>query len=185
MAETFAENGAEVTLISGPVNIKAKNRNIKIIPVESAEQMFNETKKHFPENKIIIFAAAVADYTPAYPENSKIKKKTDKLNIELIPTKDIAKEMSRLKTDNQITVGFALETDNEMNNAQQKINKKNFDFIVLNSLKDKGAGFAYDTNKISIIDKNNNITKFELKAKTEVAKDIYDKVLEYINPHYS
>ncbi len=180
LAEIFADNGADVTIISGPVNLRTNNENIKIISVESAEEMYIETKKHFPNNDIIIFAAAVADYTPAQPENSKIKKKTNKLQIELIPTKDIAKEMSRIKKDNQITIGFALETDNELTNAQQKINKKKFDFIVLNSLKDKGAGFAYDTNKISIIDKNNNITKFELKSKTEVAKDILNKMIDYI-----
>ncbi len=181
IAEVFAENGAEVTLISGPVNLKTKHQNIQTISVQNAEEMFNETKKHFPENDIIIFAAAVADYTPKNPVQSKIKKHTDSLKIELKPTKDIAKELGNTKTKKQITVGFALETDNELLNAQNKIKKKNFDFIVLNSLKDKGAGFGYDTNKISIIDKYNNIERFELKSKPEVAKDILNKVIKLLN----
>lgn len=180
LAEIFAEYNADVTLISGPVNIKTKNQNIKTISVQSAEEMYTETKKHFSKNDIIIFAAAVADYTPENPYQSKIKKKTDKLHINLKPTKDIAKELSTHKTQKQITVGFALETDNELVSAQNKIKKKNFDFIVLNSLKDEGAGFGFNTNKISIIDKDNNIKRFELKSKTEVAKDILNKVLELL-----
>ncbi len=181
LADVFSENGAEVTVISGPVNIRPNNRNITVISVQSAEEMFNETEKHFPNHDIIIFAAAVADYTPKNPAQSKIKKKSDTLNIDLKPTKDIAKELGFRKTKNQITVGFALETDNELVNAQEKIKKKNFDIIVLNSLKDEGAGFGYNTNKISIIDKDNNITRFELKSKTEVAKDILNKVSELLN----
>jgi len=180
IADIFSEYGAEVTLISGPVNIKTNNQKVNIISVQSAEEMFTETEKHFPNNDIIIFAAAVADYTPKNPAQSKIKKKSNTLNIDLKPTKDIAKELGKRKTKNQISVGFALETDNELVNAQKKIKKKNFDFIVLNSLNDKGAGFGYDTNKISIIDKDNNITEFELKSKTEVAKDILNKVNELL-----
>ncbi len=178
LAEVFADNGAEVTVIAGPVNIKAINPNITVIPVQSAEEMFTETTKYFPDYDIIIFAAAVADYTPKHPEVTKLKKKTKELTLQLKPTKDIAKETSALKTKNQITVGFALETDNELVNAQKKIQNKKFDFIVLNSLNDKGAGFGFDTNKISIIDKDNNIKKFELKSKTEVARDILQKVTE-------
>jgi len=178
LAEVLSEKGAKVNLVSGPVSLKTNSENINIISVESAEEMFNETKKIFAENDIIIFAAAVADYTPQNPVNSKIKKKTNSLNIELKPTKDIAKELGKLKSKQQITVGFALETDNEIVNAQQKIAKKNFDFIVLNSLNDKGAGFAHDTNKISIIDKDNNIQEFELKSKKDVAEDIVNKIIE-------
>ncbi len=180
LAEVFAENGAEVTIISGPVNIKPENREIKIISVESAEEMYNQTKKHFPENNIIIFAAATADYTPENPAISKIKKKTNYLNIKLKPTTDIALELSKIKLKNQTTVGFALETDNEIINAKNKLKKKKFDFIVLNSLKDKGAGFGYDTNKISVIDKDNNIKNFELKSKTEAAGDILNIITELI-----
>lgn len=181
LAEVLAEKGAKVNLVSGPVSLKTNNEKINIISVESADEMFKETKKIFSENDIIIFAAAVADYTPQNPVNSKIKKKTNSLNVELKPTKDIAKELGKQKSKNQITVGFALETDNELVNAQQKIAKKNFDFIVLNSLNDKGAGFAHDTNKISIIDKDNNIQEFELKSKKEVAKDIANKIIELIS----
>ncbi len=181
LAEVFAEQGANVTIVSGPVSLKNKSKNISIIKIQSAAEMFEQTKKHFPENQIIVFAAAVADYTPKTTANSKIKKKNTELNIQLKATKDIAKELGKLKTTEQISIGFALETDNELNNAKKKMRDKNFDLIVLNSLNDKGAGFEYDTNKISIIDKNNNITKFELKAKTEVAQDIVKKVAETID----
>ena len=180
LAETLAEKGAEVTLITGPVSIKPVHSKINLISVESADEMYHQSKKKFSKNDIIIFAAAVADYTPAKPVDSKIKKKTSSINIELKATKDIAAELSKIKNKKQITVGFALETDNELKNAQKKILKKNFDFIVLNSLKDKGAGFAYDTNKISIIDKDNNIERFELKSKKEVAKDIIKKIIDLI-----
>ncbi|MCF6364677.1 MAG: bifunctional phosphopantothenoylcysteine decarboxylase/phosphopantothenate--cysteine ligase CoaBC [Bacteroidales bacterium] len=180
LAETLAENGGDITLISGPVSIKPINKSINLINVESADEMYKQTKKHFNKQDIIIFAAAVADYTPKHQKNSKIKKKTDSLNIELIPTKDIAAELSNKKRKNQLTVGFALETDNELKNAQQKIKNKNFDFIVLNSLKDKGAGFAFDTNKITVIDKDNNIQRFELKSKKEVAEDITATIIELI-----
>ncbi len=181
LAKVFADNGAKVTVIAGPVNIKPSNKNINVITVQNAEEMLEQTKKYFSKNNIIIFAAAVADYTPANPEDLKIKKQTKTLSIKLKPTKDIAKETSILKTKNQITVGFAFETDNEVINAQKKIQKKKFDFIVLNSLKDTGAGFGYDTNKISIIDKYNNIENFELKSKTEVAQDILQKVSDLLN----
>jgi len=181
LAEILAEKGANINLISGPVSLKSQHKNINIVSVESADEMYVETKKRFAENDIIIFAAAVADYTPQNPVNSKIKKKTDSLIIDLKPTKDIAKELGQHKTPKQISVGFALETDNELINAQKKIKKKNFDFIVLNSLNDKGAGFAHDTNKISIIDKDNNIKKFELKSKKEVAEDIANKIIELIS----
>jgi len=181
LAEVLAELGASVTIVSGPVNIKANDKNIKIIPVKSAQEMFDATKKQFAKNDIIIFAAAVADYTPKSPSNIKIKKKTSSLNIDLKPTKDIAKELGKLKNKTQITIGFALETNNEIENAKQKIIKKNFDFIVLNSLNDKGAGFGHDTNKISIIDKDNNIETFKLKSKKEVAKDISNKIIELLS----
>ncbi len=180
LAEALAEKGAEVYLISGPVSIKPVHSAIKFISVESAEEMYKQSEKYFNICNIIIFAAAVADYTPAKPVNTKIKKKTASINIELKATKDIAAEFSKLKSKKQITVVFALETDNELKNALQKIQKKNFDFIVLNSLKDKGAGFAHDTNKISIIDKDNNIERFELKSKKEVAEDIIHKIIELI-----
>ncbi|MCD4791722.1 MAG: bifunctional phosphopantothenoylcysteine decarboxylase/phosphopantothenate--cysteine ligase CoaBC [Bacteroidales bacterium] len=180
LAETLAENGAEVKLISGPVSLKPKHKNIKLISVESAEEMFNAAHSIFPKCDIAIFAAAVSDYSAANTSETKLKKKPNDLILKLIPTKDIAAEAGKLKNENQITIGFALETDNEIQNAEKKINTKNFDFIVLNSLRDKGAGFIYDTNKISIIDKYNNIERFELKSKKEAAQDIVNKILELV-----
>ena len=142
--------------------------------------MLNLQKKHFQENHIIIYAAAVADYKPETYTSGKIKKTENALSIKLKPTKDIAGELSKLKRPDQITVGFALETDDETENAILKIQKKNFDFIVLNSLRDEGAGFAFDTNKISIIDKDNNIERFELKSKKDVSAYILNKILELL-----
>ncbi len=180
LAETLAEKGAEVMLISGPVSIKPKHKNIKPIFVESAKDMFIAAEKEFSECNIAIFAAAVSDYSVENTSGKKIKKKSDNLILKLSPSIDIAAEFGKQKRENQITVGFALETDNEIQNAKKKIKNKNFDFIVLNSLKDKGAGFAFDTNKVSIIDKYNNIERYELKSKKEVAEDIVNKILELI-----
>ncbi len=176
IAEEFAQQGANVNLISGKVNLTTSNKNINKIDVISAKDMFEATKKHFNDADIIIFAAAVADYTPINVATEKIKKKSDELNIKLKKTTDIAKYFGKKKKDNQITVGFALETNNEKENAKEKLRKKNFDFIVLNSLNDKGAGFGFDTNKISIFDKLGNTTNFKLKSKKEVAKDIIAKI---------
>lgn len=180
LAETLAEKGAEVTLISGPVSLKPKHSNIKLISVESAEEMFKAAGKNFALCNIAIFAAAVSDYTITDTSETKLKKKSDGLTLKLSPSKDIAAETGKLKKENQITVGFALETDNEIQNAEKKIITKNFDFIVLNSLKDKGAGFVHDTNKISIIDKYNNIERYELKSKKETAQDIVNRIIELI-----
>ncbi len=176
IAETAAEQGAEVILISGKVNIETQNNNIKTIPVCTAKEMFFEAKKYFETCDLAVFAAAVADYTPEIVYSSKIKKKEKQLLIKLKPTHDIAEELGKIKKKNQITIGFALETDNEIENAKKKIIKKNFDIIVLNSLKDKGAGLEHDTNKITIIDRNNNIEKFELKSKKKVSEDIINKI---------
>ena len=177
IAHELAERGAKITLISGQVNISTENENINLIKILSAKEMYDEAKKYYKNSDIAIFAAAVADYTPINPKKTKTKKNAEKLIIELEKTKDIAFELGKLKTNKQINIGFALETDNELHNAKQKIKKKNFDFIVLNSLKDKGAGFKHDTNKITIIDKNNQITNFELKTKKEVARDIVDSLI--------
>jgi phosphopantothenoylcysteine decarboxylase/phosphopantothenate--cysteine ligase len=181
LADTFAHAGAEVTIISGPVTLSPDNKSIKIIHTESAQEMYDACLNEFHKNDIVIYAAAVADYTPEFKSDHKLKKKSDHLMIKLLPTKDIASETGKLKRKNQITVGFALETDNEIENAKEKIKSKNLDLIVLNSLNDKGAGFAYDTNKISIIDKYNKIDVFELKPKKEVAADIMNKILELIS----
>ncbi len=180
IAEECADNGAEVLLISGPVKISLKNKNIKIISVTSAEEMFNASINYFPETNIAILAAAVADFSPEFPLSSKIKRGEDEMIIKLKPTKDIAAELGRIKKKNQILIGFSLETNEGIENAKSKLQRKNFNFIVLNSLRDKGAGFGTDTNKITIIDKNNNIDKFELKSKREVARDIIEKMISLI-----
>lgn len=176
LAEKLAENGALVTLVSGPVNIQAKHSNITVVQVETAAQMYDACHLYFPESEITILAAAVSDYTVDMPSNIKIKKKTDVLSLQLIKTKDILKSLGEIKTTKQTLIGFALETNNELEHAKVKLINKNLDFIVLNSLQDEGAGFKHDTNKITIVDKNNKITKFELKDKAEVAQDIVNYI---------
>ncbi len=172
IAEEFAEAGNEVTLIKGATSLNPSNNSIKQITVETAAEMFKACTQYFSSADVIVFAAAVADYTPKFPSATKIKKKEEEFSIELVKTKDIALELGKQKKENQIVVGFALETNDEEQNAIEKLKKKNFDFIVLNSMRDEGAGFKNDTNKITIIDKEGNVTKFDLKSKTEVAKDI-------------
>jgi phosphopantothenoylcysteine decarboxylase/phosphopantothenate--cysteine ligase len=180
IAETAACYGAEVELVLGPVDILPENKSIKIINVISAESMAVECKKRFTNCDIAILSAAVADFTPEKVAGTKIKRGDNELVIKLKPTTDIASELGRLKKKNQILVGFALETDNEIQNAEEKLSRKNLDIIVLNSLKEKGAGFGFDTNRITIIDKNNNIDKFELKSKEEAARDIIDKIVSIL-----
>jgi len=177
LAKECRDRGAEVTLISGPVSI-AKPKDIKLINVTSAKQMLDACINNFSEMDVAIMNAAVADYMPAKTSDKKMKRKDDDLTIELKPTKDIAAELGKLKAREQILIGFALETDNEEQNAAGKLKRKNLDFIVLNSLQDKGAGFGHDTNKISIVFKDNNIRKFELKSKIEVASDIVNVLIE-------
>lgn len=180
IAEELAEQGAEVILVSGPVAVSAQNKNIRIVHVESAEEMYQACIMHFPACNGAIMTAAVADFTPASPSLRKTKRKDKNLTIELKPTKDIAAALGKMKKPGQILGGFALETNDEMVNAQSKLNKKNFDFIVLNSLNDPGAGFGVDTNKITFIEKNNKIQAFELKSKREVAEDIVDKLIALV-----
>ena len=171
------EMGAEVTLISGPVALDNPNKGIERIFITSAQDLYNEMMNHFDQADIVIMAAAVADYTPATVSSSKMKKKDGELVIELKRTQDILVGLSK-KKKSQFVVGFALETNNELENAIRKREKKNLDLIVLNSLNDKGAGFAHNTNKITIIGKDNNMTEFELKSKKEVAKDILNQIIK-------
>lgn len=178
IAEELAEQGAQVTLVSGPVSLSTKKQNIKVIRVESAEEMYSESVAAFQHSDGAVMCAAVADFTPVFQADLKTKRGNENWSIELKPTKDIAAQLGRIKTQKQFLVGFALETNNELVNAQKKLTKKNLDFLVLNSLNDKGAGFGVDTNKITIIDKNNNQQNFELKRKREVAKDIVEKIVE-------
>ena len=172
LAEELARQGADVRLVSGPTNLKSHHPNIRRYAVTSAQEMYEQASNLFPTVDIAVLAAAVADYKPAKRELQKIKKNGQGLNIELVKTQDIAEELGKIKKPDQLTVGFALETENEIDHAKGKLKSKNFDLIVLNSLNDKGAGFGFDTNKISIIRKDNKIESFGLKDKTEVAKDI-------------
>ena len=176
IAEEFANQGAEVTLICGPNACKTINPTIKRIDITSAEELYHAAINVFKTTDIAILSAAVADYKPATVAIKKIKKTSEIKSIELVPTKDTLEALGQLKKTNQLLIGFALETDNELENAKAKIKKKNLDFIVLNSLNDAGAGFKTDTNKITIINKNNKIIKFELKSKVDVAKDILDVI---------
>lgn len=175
LAESCARRGAEVTLISGPVQVKAQHPSIKIIKVESAHQMHEAAIEAFPTSDAAILCAAVADFTPEVKADQKIKREKEDLILKLVPTEDIAAALGKIKKENQCLVGFALETNNELANARHKLEKKNFDFIVLNSLQDAGAGFQCDTNKITIVDKE-KATPYPLKTKTEVADDIIDRL---------
>lgn len=172
LAEELIKQGAKVTLIAGPVSLTCSPA-IKRINVVTAAEMYYAALKEFPNTEAAIMCAAVADYTPVDTSKDKLKRKDDsELTIRLKPTQDIAAALGRLKTPQQYLVGFALETNNEVFNAQKKLKKKNLDFIVLNSLNDAGAGFSHDTNKITIFDKDTSVHKFPLKSKQEVAKDI-------------
>jgi phosphopantothenoylcysteine decarboxylase/phosphopantothenate--cysteine ligase len=175
LAEECALRGAKVTLVSGPVSITTHNNNIRVIPVMSAKEMYDQCVDLFGGMDIGILAAAVADFTPLQKSAQKIKRKGMDYELKLTSTRDIAAALGRAKKPEQKLIGFALETENEMTNAQQKLQDKNFDFIVLNSLQDKGAGFSVDTNKITIISKASN-EKFPLKSKKAVAKDIVDRI---------
>ncbi len=176
IAEAFEMAGAEVTLVSGPVSITPP-KGVKVEKVQSAQQMFEAAAKYFADSDIVVLSAAVADYTPLNVADKKIKKKEDVFNIELTKTTDIAATLGQQKKTGQIIVGFALETDNEFENAKGKLERKNFDFVVLNSLQDSGAGFRYDTNKIKIIDREGQVYDFDLKTKKEVAQDILATVM--------
>lgn len=180
IADAFAREGGKVLLISGPVSLKATHPSISTIYVESADEMYREAVTRFPKSDIAVLSAAVSDFSPESPQNYKVKRGKEDWKINLKPTRDIAAKLGEMKTSGQFIAGFALETDNEIENAQKKLKQKNFDIIVLNSLKDKGAGFGVDTNRIRIIDKNNNIDTFELKSKRDVALDIVAKIASEI-----
>jgi phosphopantothenoylcysteine decarboxylase/phosphopantothenate--cysteine ligase len=180
LANEFAERGAQVTLISGPVNLQQTHSAINRIDVVSAHQMNEACLEHFNSADITVMAAAVADYMPKKAETKKIKKKTERLDLELIKTPDILKNLGKLKTKKQVLVGFALETDKEFENAKLKLDNKNLTFIVLNSLNDAGAGFKSPNNKVTIFGKNSEPKTFTLKPKNEVSKDIANEILEFI-----
>jgi phosphopantothenoylcysteine decarboxylase/phosphopantothenate--cysteine ligase len=180
LADAAAGLGADVDLVLGPVNLLPGNPSIRITRVTTSESMATSCISLFPVCDIAILAAAVADYTPLKTEGKKIKKSGDDFTLHLKPATDIARELGKTKKRSQILAGFALETDKEMINARRKLKEKNLDLIVLNSLNDPGAGFEKDTNRITIIDRYNNIDKFELKSKDDVAKDILNKIISFI-----
>ncbi len=179
LAEECANRGAQVEFICGPVSttMKLSHPNIHRIDVESAQQMYEASMNIYPEMDSAILCAAVADFTPEVTADQKIKRKGDDMVVRLKPTQDIAASLGKIKRQDQVLVGFALETNDEESNAQGKLQRKNFDFIVLNSLNDKGAGFRTDTNKITIITIDGK-TEYPLKPKPEVAKDIIDRLVE-------
>jgi phosphopantothenoylcysteine decarboxylase / phosphopantothenate---cysteine ligase len=181
IADELAQRGAEVTLISGPVNILPAHSEIELVKVNTAADKFSECQSRFSSMNASILSAAVADYSIYDPSVTKIKREKEDLSLLLTPTKDIAAYLGGQKKSDQVLAGFALETNNELENAKKKLVEKNLDFIVLNSLNDKGAGFQTDTNQITIIDKYNNIKKTELKSKQDIAKDIVNELVTYFN----
>ena len=180
IAHAFAAAGAHVTLVSGPTALPKPAQNVAFVGVTTAQEMFEATAAHFENAHVVIFAAAVADYTPRVVATQKIKKKEASFSVEFTKTIDIAATLGATKKAGQLLVGFALETDNELVNAKDKLLRKHFDLIVLNSMQDKGAGFAHDTNKITVIDSAGNTKTFALKTKAEVAKDILELVVQKI-----
>jgi phosphopantothenoylcysteine decarboxylase/phosphopantothenate--cysteine ligase len=177
IAKELYNRGAEVTLIMGPSKLSFSSNGISLINVTTAEEMYNTTIELFDKSDITIMAAAVADYTPVIKAGEKIKKDDERFTIELAKTKDILKTLGEMKKPGQVLVGFALETTNEKDNAWDKLMKKKADMIVLNSLRDKGAGFGYDTNKITIFEKGGLEFEFATKTKEETAKDIVDTII--------
>lgn len=176
IALACAERGAKVNFVSGPVQHLPNHPNITISHIVSAEDLLKESKKYFKDADITIFTAAVVDYRPETQSGTKIKKDKGSLSLTLVPNPDIAMELGKLKKNGQITVGFALETDNEEEHAKTKLDKKNLDLIVLNSLNHEGAGFSHDTNKVTIFKRDNKKISFELKSKTQVAEDLIDVI---------
>jgi phosphopantothenoylcysteine decarboxylase/phosphopantothenate--cysteine ligase len=180
IAEELSKKGAMVTLVLGPSNLKVLQA-INVVKVTSAAEMFNACINIFPQVDIAVMSAAVADYTPVVVAENKIKKQEDSFSVDLKKTQDILKHLGTLKKAHQVLVGFALETNNEKAYALKKLNEKNADMIVLNSLKDKGAGFGHDTNKITIFDKNGVEQLFDTKSKNEVAADIVNAIIQLKN----
>lgn len=178
IARELAEKGASVTLVSGPSSEHMDYPGVEVHHIRTAAEMYEACNIHFAQADITVMSAAVADYRPVQKKAHKIKKTDAKLTIELEPTVDILKSLGSQKKDTQILIGFALETDDEESNARAKLERKNLDMIVLNSLNDKGAGFGHDTNKVTFIERSNKMASFELKSKVEVAQDIVKKIIE-------
>lgn len=183
VARAFADQGADVTLVLGPSNISPNRKNINLIPVTSAKEMYDAVMAFFPKTDIAVLSAAVADFRPEMVAEQKIKKNPDNdtFTIKLVKTEDILKSVGKIKTENQTVVGFALETENGLENAKKKLHTKNIDLIVLNEMNESGVGFKTKTNKITIINREDQVTSFDLKQKNEVAIDILNAIYQYIN----
>ena len=183
IARAFADQGAEVTLVLGPSSISVNKKNVNVLPVTSAKEMYEAVTAFFPKTDIAVLSAAVADFRPEMVADQKIKKNPDNdtLTIKLVKTEDILKSVGGMKTENQTVVGFALETENGLENAKKKLHTKNIDLIVLNEMNESGVGFKTKTNKVSIITKNDQVTTYNLKPKNEVALDILNAIYQYIN----
>ena len=178
IAEAFAARGAKVFLISGPVSVGTRSAGVEVINVTSAAEMFDACEDLIDSMNVAVFNAAVSDFTPVETSSKKVKRGSDEWTIKLKPTKDIAAEMGKKKGDEQIFVGFALETDHEVEHARSKLKKKNLDLMVLNSLREEGVGFGTDTNRVTMIDRSGNTDEFELKLKSQVAADLVDRVVK-------
>ena len=181
IARAFARQGAKVKLILGPSDIRVDEAAIEVIPITTSAEMYDAAMALYPQTDIAVMSAAVADYTPARPAETKIKKSTEAFELQLIKTRDILKAMGQQKKEHQFLVGFALETNNELQNASEKLHTKNLDLIVLNSLANQGAGFKHQTNQITILSKNGEQVDFGLKPKNEVAGDILDAIFKQRN----
>ena len=183
IARAFADQGAEVTLVLGPSNISVNKKNVNVLPVTSAKEMYEAVTALFPKTDIAVLSAAVADFRPEVVADQKIKKNPDNdtFTIKLVKTEDILKSVGGMRTENQTVVGFALETENGLENAKKKLHTKNIDLIVLNEMNESGVGFKTKTNKVSIITKNDQVTEYDLKLKNEVALDILNAIYQYIN----
>jgi len=180
IAKVAANLGAEIFLVTGPTHQKVSHSLIHVLPITSADEMYQEVHKHYDTIDVAILSAAVADFKPKHVALQKIKKTSDTMTLDLERTKDILASLGATKKQ-QFLVGFALETNNELENAKQKLKKKNLNLIVLNSLQDKGAGFKGDTNKVTFIDNKNKVTEFQLKSKAEVAEDLINEIIKQIH----
>ncbi len=181
IAEALARHGAQVTLVLGPTHLRPQHPEVRVVPVVSAQEMYEACEALFPDCRIAVLAAAVADYKPPTTAPFKIKKQGTSLHLDLVETVDIAAQLGRHKRPDQFLVGFALETDNEEANAQAKLKRKNFDLIALNSLRHKGSGFGTDTNKITLFRRNGTQTTFELKPKSALGEDIAQEIIRWVN----
>jgi phosphopantothenoylcysteine decarboxylase/phosphopantothenate--cysteine ligase len=181
IAEAFAAEGATVSLITGPVSLEARAAGIEVTRVTSADEMFKACSGLMEHMDVAVFNAAVSDYTPVETSGKKVKRGEGEWTIRMKPTRDIAAEMGKRKSEGQVLVGFALETDNELEHARSKLKKKNLDLVVLNSMQDEGAGFGTDTNRVTMIDRSGNVEKFELKPKNQVASDLVRRVIKMID----